>query len=121
MSLTTRFAPPIRPWSPSHDRLLARLALLRRFGDLQRREPGLLAAVAGAIGLRLGVVIAICAVARLFEPGDAAVYEATGQPVSGHSVKHLVAACAAWPVLQTLRHWHAEPLRHNPRAAALTA
>ncbi|RZI67632.1 MAG: hypothetical protein EOP79_05690 [Variovorax sp.] len=103
------------------NRLLARLALLRRFGDLQRREPGLLAAVAGAIGLRLGVVIAICAVARLFEPGDAAVYEATGQPVFGHSVKHLVAACAAWPVLQTLRHWHTEPLRHNPRAAALTA
>ena len=81
----------------------------------------LLRPVAGAMGLRLAVVIVIYGVAKLFELGDAAVYEATGQLVSGHSLKHLVAACAAWPVLQALRHWHVEPLRHNPRAAALTA
>ena len=81
----------------------------------------LLRPVAGAMGLRLAAVIGLYGVAKLFELGDAAVYEATGQWVSGHSLKHLVAAGAAWPVLQALRRWHMKPLRHNPRAAALTA
>jgi len=31
------------------------------------------------------------------------VYAATGEFVSGHTLKHGVAACAAWPVLSALR------------------
>lgn len=77
--------------------------------------------VGGAIGLRLGWVILFYALAKLFELGDHAVYEATGHLISGHSVKHLLAALAAWPVLQALRTLAPGAVRHNPAAAALTA
>lgn len=76
--------------------------------------------VPGAIGLRLGAVVLFYAVAKLFELGDQAVFEATGQLVSGHSLKHLVAACAAWPVLRALQGLAGRALRHNPRATAVT-
>jgi hypothetical protein len=52
--------------------------------------------------VRWGLVIAIYALAKLLELGDHAVYEWTGQLVSGHSLKHMVAACAAWPVVSAL-------------------
>lgn len=57
---------------------------------------------AGAIALRLGAVIAWYGAAKLLELGDHAVFEATGQRVAGHSLKHLAAAGAAWPVLRAL-------------------
>ncbi len=57
----------------------------------------------GALAVRWGVVIAIYAVAKVLEQYDAAVYAYTGQLVSGHSLKHLVAAFAAWPVISALR------------------
>jgi hypothetical protein len=57
---------------------------------------------AGALALRLGPVIAWYVAAKLLELGDHAVFEATGQWVAGHSLKHLVAAAAAWPVLRAL-------------------
>lgn len=56
----------------------------------------------GALALRWGAVIAIYAVAKVLEQYDVAVYAATGQLVSGHSLKHLVAAFAAWPVIKAL-------------------
>jgi hypothetical protein len=82
----------------------------------------LLRPVHRALGLKLGWVIFFYALAKLFEMGDAAIYEASGQWISGHSLKHLAAALAAWPALQTLRtaERHAS-LRHNPGAAAATA
>ncbi|MGL6204168.1 MAG: hypothetical protein ACRC2X_07620, partial [Giesbergeria sp.] len=52
--------------------------------------------------LRLGAVIAWYGAAKLLELGDHAVFEATGQWVAGHSLKHLAAAAAAWPVLRAL-------------------
>lgn len=58
--------------------------------------------VPGAAGLRLGWVIGCYALAKAFELADHAVYEWTAQAVSGHTLKHLVAAGAAWPVLQML-------------------
>jgi len=58
---------------------------------------------AGALALNLGAVIALYGAAKLFEAADHAVFEATGQWLSGHSIKHVLAACAAWPVLATLR------------------
>ena len=75
----------------------------------------------GAIGLKLGWVIFLYALAKLFELGDHAIYEATRQVISGHSLKHLTAALAALPVLHALQAMGRETLRHNPGAAALTA
>lgn len=77
--------------------------------------------VPGAIGLRLGWVIALYGVAKLLEAGDAWVYEATGHLVSGHTLKHGVAALAALPVLAALQRIGGRGLRHNPGAAAATA
>ena len=57
---------------------------------------------AGALALRLGPVIAWYGAAKLLELGDHAVFEVTGQWVAGHSLKHLAAAAAAWPVLRAL-------------------
>lgn len=69
----------------------------------------------GALALHLGAVMALYALAKLFEAADHAVFEATGQAVSGHSLKHVLAAAAAWPVLEALaalRHSGAKHLRH---------
>ena len=77
--------------------------------------------VRGALGLNLGAVIACYAVAKLLEVGDHAIYEATGHLVSGHTLKHLVAALAALPVLAMVRAAGHGGLRHNPAPAAATA
>jgi hypothetical protein len=58
--------------------------------------------VNGALGLRLGAVIALYAVAKAFEFGDHKVFAFSHGMVSGHTLKHIVAACAAWPVLVAL-------------------
>lgn len=59
--------------------------------------------VAGAIGIRLGALIGLYALAKALELGDAAVFHATADTLSGHSLKHLTAALAAWPVIVALR------------------
>ena len=61
------------------------------------------------------------AAAKMLEAGDAWVFEATGHLVSGHTLKHGVAALAALPVLAALQQVGARGLRHNPGAAAATA
>ena len=50
-----------------------------------------------------GAVILIYAAAKLFEQYDHQVYELLGHVVSGHSLKHLVASLAAWPVAAAVR------------------
>jgi len=75
--------------------------------------------VAGAAGLRLAVVIACYATAKGFELADHAIYELSGQLVSGHTLKHLVAAAAAGPVLRMASRLRPLPLRHNPGAGAI--
>ncbi|MGJ7510461.1 hypothetical protein [Variovorax sp. GT1P44] len=75
----------------------------------------------GAIGLKLGWVICFYVLAKLFELGDHAIFEATNQLVSGHSLKHLTAALAALPVLHALQTMERQSLRHNPGAATVTA
>lgn len=68
------------------------LALLRR------------PALAGTgLCLSLGAVVAWYAVAKVLEGADAAVFAATGEWVSGHTLKHLAAAGAAWPVVAAVR------------------
>lgn len=52
--------------------------------------------------IRWMLVVAIYALAKLLELGDHAVFEWTGQLVSGHTLKHVVASCAAWPVVAAL-------------------
>lgn len=59
--------------------------------------------VAGAMGVRIGGLLALYAVAKMFELGDAAVFHATGELVSGHTLKHLVAALAVLPVVIAVR------------------
>lgn len=56
----------------------------------------------GALPVRWPAVVLFYALAKALELGDMAIYEWTGQLVSGHSLKHLVASCAAWPVLAAL-------------------
>lgn len=57
----------------------------------------------GQLTLPWAAVIGVYVVAKVCELGDHAIYEATGQAVSGHSLKHLVAALAAWPVITALQ------------------
>lgn len=60
----------------------------------------------GALAVRWSVVIMIYAAAKLFEMTDEAVYAATSQFISGHSLKHVVASFAAWPVVAALMTHH---------------
>lgn len=48
-------------------------------------------------------VVAIYALAKLAEVNDDLVYEFTHHIVSGHTLKHVIAACAAWPLICALR------------------
>lgn len=66
----------------------------------------------GELHVRWWLVLAAYAVAKLFEAGDAFIHAATGELLSGHTLKHLVAAAAALPVIGGLR---ALPGRHNAR------
>lgn len=56
----------------------------------------------GALDVRWGLVILAYAVAKMLETADGAVFAATGEWVAGHTLKHLVAALAAWPVIAAL-------------------
>ncbi len=53
--------------------------------------------------IRWGLLVGLYATAKLLEMGDAAVFEATYTWVSGHSLKHIAASVAAWPVIAALR------------------
>lgn len=59
--------------------------------------------VPGSLGVSWVVLIALYAVAKLLELGDETVFHASGEWISGHSLKHVVAACAALPILGSLR------------------
>jgi len=77
--------------------------------------------MSGASGVRLGWVIFFYGLAKLFELADHAIFEATHQLVSGHTLKHLTAALAAFPVLHALQAIGRHALRQNSGAAAATA
>lgn len=66
----------------------------------------------GALGVPLGAVIFFYVLAKLFELGDVTIFEATGHIVSGHTLKHLAAALAAWPVIWALRPTGRAPSPH---------
>jgi divalent metal cation (Fe/Co/Zn/Cd) transporter len=60
-------------------------------------------ALPGALAVRWGVVVGLYVLAKGLELADHAVFDLSGQLVAGHSLKHLVAACAAWPVIGALQ------------------
>lgn len=72
----------------------------------------------GALPIRWMLVLLAYAAAKLLEVNDHAVYALTGDAVSGHSLKHVVAAGAALPVLSAL--WRA-PARVQNRAGIAIA
>jgi len=53
--------------------------------------------------IRWALVIALYALSKGLELADQPVFELTGQLVSGHSLKHVVASFSAWPVLLALK------------------
>lgn len=55
-----------------------------------------------ALAVNWGVVILIYALAKVFELADHAVYDLTSHLISGHSLKHLVASFAAYPIVSAL-------------------
>lgn len=57
----------------------------------------------GALGFSIAAVIALYALAKGLELSDHAVFALTQGAVSGHSLKHAVAALAAVPVLRVLQ------------------
>jgi hypothetical protein len=67
------------------------MALVLALAFLRNRE--------GAIDVRWGLVLLAYAVAKVCELGDHVIFEATGQLFSGHTLKHVVAAFAAYPVI----------------------
>jgi hypothetical protein len=71
--------------------------------------------IAGAWGLPLTAVIAWYALAKALELGDHVVFDLTQGLVSGHTLKHLAAAMAAWPVI-SLMHNGAQARPWQPRA-----
>lgn len=70
--------------------------------------------LAGAWGLPMGAVIAWYTVAKLLELGDYPVFMLSQGLVSGHSLKHVCAAMAAWPVIALMHNGaHARPGQHR--------
>jgi hypothetical protein len=85
-----------------------------------------------ALGFSIGAVIVLYAVAKVLEQSDHAVFELTRGGVSGHSLKHVVAALAVVPLLQALcragapvrtgqNHGQAERARLHRRTAGSSA
>lgn len=68
----------------------------------------------GALGFSIVTVIAFYAVAKVLELADAPVFALTSGLVSGHSLKHLVAALAAGPVVWALHRRAKAPVAGRP-------
>lgn len=73
------------------------------------------------IGFKPGWVIFLYGLAKLFELSDHAIFEATQELVSGHTLKHLAAALAALPVLHAVRAMRRQTLRQDSGPPAMTA
>ena len=60
--------------------------------------------VVGAWGMPLAAVIGWYALAKALELGDHPVFDLTQGLVSGHTLKHVAAALAAWPVMSLMHN-----------------
>lgn len=72
---------------------------------------------APGLRIRWTLVIALYAVAKVLELADHAVFDLTGQLLSGHSLKHVVASLAAWPVVLAVL----EAVRMSPERGKIRA
>lgn len=70
--------------------------------------------VPGAAPIRWGFVLVAYGVSKALEAGDHFVWELTSGWVSGHSLKHLVAAAAALPVVLAFGAAQRRPLQNPP-------
>lgn len=75
-------------------------------------------ALPSALGIRLSAVIALYALAKACELGDHAIFALTHEAVSGHSLKHVLASFAAWPVLAAVQAAARRSLRNDVPAKA---
>jgi len=94
---------PLSVWVWATSGNLLPWALLQGGGMVLLIVLAVLKPLPGAPAVRWGVVIGVYIVAKLCELADHAIFRATGELISGHSLKHLVAACAAWPVIGAWR------------------
>lgn len=56
-----------------------------------------------ALAVNWVAVILIYALAKVFELADHAEYDFTSYLISGHSLKHIIASFATWPVISALQ------------------
>ena len=70
--------------------------------------------------IRWALVIGLYVLAKVLELADHSVFEMTGELVSGHSLKHIVASFAAWPVLTAINAVVATA-RQRPESSAKSA
>ena len=80
---------------------------------------GCLPARADALPVSWTAVILAYSLAKVLELFDLPVYQLTGDLVSGHTLKHIVASCAALPVL--IATYRATRLLESPAPAAASA
>ena len=73
------------------------------------------------MGFKPGWVIVLYGLAKLFELSDHAVFEATHELVSGHTLKHLAAALAALPVLHAVWVMGRQTHPQDSSTSAMTA
>jgi hypothetical protein len=99
-----RFTGNVLPW-----------ALVQGGGLVLILAFGLRAARPGALQVRWAGVLAVYVVAKLLETGDHAIFHASGELLSGHTLKHLAAALAAWPLLSALAA--RRPVQNVPSSA----
>jgi hypothetical protein len=88
------------------------IALMLGLGFLASRE--------SALPVPWITVIVVYALAKFLEQTDAQVYHLTGEMVSGHTLKHIVASFAALPVLRAMSRT-SHPLESSARSAAISA
>ena len=72
----------------------------------------------------LAAVLGWYTLAKLFELGDHAIWHASQHLLAGHGLKHLAAALALWPLLQTVQRLrnagHAQPAGAGTMPKALS-
>lgn len=102
-AVTVLLCGPLSVWVWAASGNLLPWALLQGGGLVLLLVLAFLRPLPGALAVRWGLVVAIYAVAKALEQYDAVVFAATGEFISGHSLKHGVAAFAAWPVIKAMQ------------------
>jgi len=93
---------PLSVWVWAQSGNLLPWALLQGGGMVLLVVLAWLRPLPGALAVRWGLVIGIYALAKGLELADHALFAFSAELVSGHSLKHLVGAFAAWPVIRAL-------------------